>query len=111
MKINSIQNYNNLNIQFNSSYEYREKRGQYIRNQLEEYDSKSVLNKTSSGILGIGLVLLAFDKIKSPFKNLKRSEQVGLVAFVTGGIIQSVLMFKHFNLSLEHKKEYDQRSR
>ena len=105
MNINQISQQNKLS--FNSSYEYRQKRAVYVREQLDDYDSHSILNKSSEGLIGIGLFLLAFDKINTSLTKLKMSEKFGYAAFITGAIMQFILMFKHSSLSLREMKEYD----
>ena len=105
MNITQISQYNKLS--FNSSYEYRQKRAAYVRERLDDYDSHSILNKGSDVLIGIGLFLLAFDKINTSFTKLKNSERIGYATFIVGAIMQFVLMFKHGSLSLKEIKEYD----
>lgn len=108
MLINKLQNNNNF-INFNSSYEYREKRAAFIREKIDEYDSNSIMSKTSEGFIGVGLVLLAFEKLNSSFKDLKKSEQLGFLAFIAGAVMQFTLMFKHCDLSIKLMKQYNQK--
>lgn len=107
MKINSIKTFNNLT--YKSSYEYREKRGEYARAKRDEELSKSTINNYSEGLIGLGLLLLAFDKITTTsLDKLKLSEKIGYAAFMTGAIVQFLLIFKRSNLAYKYMKEYDQ---
>ena len=76
MKINSIKTFNNLT--YKSFFEYREKRGEYARAKRDEELSKSTINNCSEGLVGLGLLLLAFDKITTTsLDKLKLSEKIG----------------------------------
>lgn len=107
MKINSIKTFNNLT--YKSSYEYREKRGEHARAKRDEELSKSTINNCSEGLVGLGLLLLAFDKITTTsLDKLKLSEKIGYAAFMTGAIVQFLLIFKRSSLAYKYMKEYDQ---
>ena len=107
MKIYNIKSFNNFN--YKSSYEYREKRGQYAIEKRNDELSKSTINNCSEGLVGIGLLLLAFDKVTTTSLNkLKLPEKIGYAAFMTGAITQFLLMFKRSGLAYKYMKEYDQ---
>lgn len=107
MRINSIQIFNSLN--YKSSFEYREKRGKYASEKCDEELSKSAINNYSEGLALLGLLLLSLDKITTTsLDKLKLPEKIGYAAFMTGAIVQFVLMFKRSNLTYKYAKEYDQ---
>ena len=58
-------------------------------------------------MVDMGLILLAFDKINTSFKDLKKSEKFGLAMFLTGGILHLAFSTKHAFLATDYKKQYD----
>ena len=107
MKINSIGKLNNLN--YKSSFEYRERRGKYASEKCDDEFSKSAIHNSSEGLALLGLLLLSLDKITTTSLNkLKLIEKVGYAAFMTGAIVQFLLMFKRSSLAYKYMKEYDQ---
>ena len=90
MKINSIEKLNNLN--YKSSFEYRERRGKYASEKCDEELSKSAIHNSSEGLALLGLLLLSLDKITTTSLNK----------------LKLLLMFKRSNLAYKYMKEYDQ---
>ena len=106
MKINCIQNVNNAR-NFKCSFSNKEQKMDYVQKKLDEYDAKSKAYNTANFMLDLGLILLAFDKINTSFKDLKKSEKFGLAMFLTGGALHLAFSIKHAFLAADYKKQYD----
>ena len=87
---------------FKCSTRNQEQKMDYVQKKLDEYDAKSKVFNAANFMVDMGLILLAFDKINTSFKDLKKSEKFGLAMFLTGGILHLAFSTKHAFLATDN---------
>lgn len=101
---------NSLNFKQSYPANAKKHRADYVRQKTDEEMSQSPIQLASDLFILGGCLLLAKDKIFGSFKNLNKTDKIGMGILISGLCFEVIAIIKKFRLSSKYIKEFDKQN-